>query len=204
MKKDLEEIKKEKQSVIFDAALKVIKEKGFHQSRIADIAERAGVSYGLVYHYFQNKQALFDEIFGLWSAGLDRFLDGIIKSQETFQLKLRNLVHYFLNTYQQKPDLIHFFITQISRSTSNLTETRLDHFRKFFVLIEAILLQGQKQKILRSDFEARYLTYIFLGAMETFLSVMVLGEEKIKNDRQKEKITDFILEIFLNGAKATT
>ncbi|MEW6188440.1 MAG: TetR/AcrR family transcriptional regulator [Thermodesulfobacteriota bacterium] len=201
MKKDFEEIKKEKQSVIFDAALKVIKEKGFHQARISDIAERAGVSYGLVYHYFKNKQALFDEIFGQWAASLDQFLDGIIASDETFQRKLRILIHYFLDTYQQKPDLIHFFITQISRSSSNLTETRLDHFRKFFILIENILLQGQKQKILRSDFEARYLTYIFLGAMETFLSVMVFGEETIKNDRQKEKITDFILEIFLNGAK---
>lgn len=202
MKKDWAEIKKGKQSVIFDAALKIIKEKGFHQARISDIAQEAGVSYGLVYHYFKNKQALFDEIFGQWSANLDKLLDDIIKSKDALHYKLRNLIQYFLNTYQEKPDLIHFFITQISRSTNNLTETRLDHFKNFFVLIEAILLQGQKQKALRSDFKARYLTYIFLGAMETFLSVMVLGEERIKNDRQKEKITDFILEVFLNGAKA--
>ena len=56
MRKDWEEFKKEKQSVIFEAALKVIKEKGFHQARMSDIAEAAGVSYGLVYHYFKNKE----------------------------------------------------------------------------------------------------------------------------------------------------
>jgi AcrR family transcriptional regulator len=203
MKKAPEENKLEKQAVIFDAALKVIREKGFHQARMSDIAETAGVSYGLVYHYYQNKQSLFDEIFRHWSTNLDDFLDEVIKSPDPLPLKLKRVIRYFLDTYQEKPDLIHFFITQISRSAPNLTETRLDHFRNLFVLVETVIRQGQKENLLRSDFEARYLTYSFLGAVEAFLSVMVLGNEKIKSDRQKERIADFILEVFLNGAKAS-
>lgn len=202
MKKALGEIKREKQSVIFDAALRVIREKGFHQARISDIAETAGVSYGLVYHYYGNKQALFDEIFAYWSSSLDDFLDGIMACPDPLPLKLKGVIQYFLNTYQEKPDLIHFFITQISRSAPNLTETRLDHFRNLFIRVETVIRQGQKEKVLRSDFEARYLTYSFLGAVEAFLSVMVLGNEKIKSDRQKERIAEFILEVFLHGAKA--
>lgn len=202
MKKDAEENKKEKQAVIFDAALKVIREKGFHQARMSDIAETAGVSYGLVYHYYGNKQSLFDEIFAHWSASLDDFLDRVIRSPEPLPSKLKSIILYFFEIYQQKPDLIHFFITQISRSAPNLTETRLNHFRNLFVLVETVIRQGQREQILRSDFEARYLTYSFLGAVEAFLSVMVLGNEKIKSDRQKEKMADFILEVFLHGAQA--
>jgi hypothetical protein len=37
--------------------------------------------------------------------------------------------------------------------------------------------------------------------METFISVMVYGEQKIKNDQQKERITHSLMEVFLNGAK---
>ncbi len=202
MKKDWEELKKEKQGVIFDSALKIIKEKGFHRARIGDIAEEAGISYGLVYHYFKNKEELFNEILNQWWVSLYQLLDTIKKSDEDFHGKLKGVILYFLNTYQRKPDLIHIFITQISRSSNNLTETRLGHFKKFFRFTEDLLVQGQKTKILRADVESRYLTYIFLGALDTFLSVMVLGEESLKSDRQKEKITDSILEVFLNGAKA--
>lgn len=202
MKKNWDEIKKEKQGLIFDAALKVIKEKGFHKARIADIADAAGISYGLVYHYFKNKEDLCNTILNQWWAKLYQLLENIKKNDQDFHSKLRGLILYFLNIYQRKPDLIHIFITQISRSTDNLTKTRLDNFKKFFSLAEAILILGQKKRVLRSDFEARHLTYIFLGALETFLTIMVFGDQKIKNDAQKEKIADTILEVFLNGAKS--
>lgn len=204
MKKDGEELKKEKQTIIFDSALKIIKEKGFHRARISDIAKEAGISYGLIYHYFKNKEDLLNEILNLWWIGLYRLLEDIKKNKKSLPEKLKGLILYFLDTYQRKPDLIHIFITQISRSATNLTETRLDNFRKFFCLTEDLLVLGQKTKILRTDIEPRYLTYIFLGGLETFLSVMVLGEESLKSNRQKEKMADSILEVFLNGAKTLT
>jgi hypothetical protein len=68
-------------------------------------------------------------------------------------------------------------------------------------ITEGIMAEGQKTGGLRQDIEAHYLTYIFLGAMETFISVMVYGEQKIKNNEQKERITHSLMEVFLNGAK---
>jgi AcrR family transcriptional regulator len=202
MKKNGSDLKKEKQSAIFEAALKVIKEKGFHRARIADIAEEAGISYGLVYHYYKNKDDLCNDILNQWWGRLYELLETIRNREDEFQDKLRALILYFLDTYQQKPDLMNIFITQISRSSDNLTKPRLDFFKTFLSLTEAILNQGQKKGVLRSDFESYYLTYIFLGALDTFLSVMVLGDQKIKNDAHKDKIAETILEVFLNGAKA--
>lgn len=201
MRRGSPEFRQEKQSAIFEAALKVIKEKGFHKARIADIADEAKISYGLVYHYYKNKDDLCNEILIIWWAKLYELLENIKNNGEPFQTKLRELILYFLDTYQRQPDLMNIFITQISRSSTNMTQTRLDHFKKFIILTESILVQGQEKGVLRSDFEALYLTYIFLGALDTFLSVMVLGDQKIKNDAHKEKIAATILEVFLNGAK---
>jgi hypothetical protein len=64
-----------------------------------------------------------------------------------------------------------------------------------------VIAEGQKRKLLRTDIKARYLTYMFLGAVETFLSTMVLVDQKIKGDTQKKRIAKSILEVFLNGAK---
>jgi AcrR family transcriptional regulator len=59
-------VKKDRVAVIFEAACAVIREKGFHQALIRDIAEAANISYGLVYHYFKSKSDLFDAIITEW------------------------------------------------------------------------------------------------------------------------------------------
>ena len=201
MKKDPSAVKRDKESVIFDAALKVIKQKGFHKARMSDIAKEAGISYGLVYHYFNNKEDLFDAILNRWWDGLFGLMKGISEGDNDVHKKLRQIIDYFLDTYQSEPELVNIFITEISRSTTNLTSYRLDHFKKSMSLTEEIIAEGQKKKLLRTDIKARYLTYMFLGAVETFLSTMVLVDQKIKGDTQKERIAQSILEVFLNGAR---
>jgi AcrR family transcriptional regulator len=49
----------ERRSQLIDTALALFAEKGVERTTIKDIAERAGVAQGLVYHYFDSKDALF-------------------------------------------------------------------------------------------------------------------------------------------------
>jgi AcrR family transcriptional regulator len=53
----------DKRRLIVDAAIKVFAEKGYHGTRISDIADHAEIAYGLVYHYFKNKEEILDTIF---------------------------------------------------------------------------------------------------------------------------------------------
>src|SRR5215510_3853552 len=55
---------------LVQAAKEVFEEKGFQDARVSDIAERAGVAKGLVYYYFETKQAIFREV----AAEVDREL----------------------------------------------------------------------------------------------------------------------------------
>jgi AcrR family transcriptional regulator len=47
-----------RQQQILDAALKCFSENGFHQTGMADIVRRSGLSHGAVYLYFQSKDDL--------------------------------------------------------------------------------------------------------------------------------------------------
>jgi AcrR family transcriptional regulator len=47
---------------LVEAAKEVFEEHGLLDARIAQIAERAGVSYGAFYHYFDSKETLFREV----------------------------------------------------------------------------------------------------------------------------------------------
>jgi AcrR family transcriptional regulator len=201
MARDLSAFKKEKEEAILEAALKIIKDKGFHRARMSDIATAANISYGLVYHYFKTKEDLFEAILYRWWDSLFQLMNDINEAQSDVKMKLRHIIDYFLDTYQDNPELVNIFITEISRSTSNLTADRLHYFKKFMSLTEAVITEGQENETLRNDFKARYLTYIFLGALEAFISTMVLADQNIKGNAQKKRIAESILEVFLNGAK---
>src|SRR4030081_1701913 len=53
----------DKRRAILDAAVRVFARQGFHTCRVADIADEAGVAYGLVYHYFSSKEQILDTLF---------------------------------------------------------------------------------------------------------------------------------------------
>lgn len=50
-------------SLLIDAARELFEERGFRETRIADIAERAQLSYGTFYHYFDSKEAILQVLF---------------------------------------------------------------------------------------------------------------------------------------------
>ena len=58
----------DKRRQILDAAIRVFARQGFHSTRVSDIADEAGVAYGLVYHYFRSKDEVLNELFSeRWS-----------------------------------------------------------------------------------------------------------------------------------------
>src|SRR5262249_9830143 len=55
----IQRLKDERREEILRAALRVFARKGLAASKISDIATAAGLSHGLVYHYFESKEAVF-------------------------------------------------------------------------------------------------------------------------------------------------
>jgi AcrR family transcriptional regulator len=47
---------------LLEAAKEIFEENGFLEARISDIAERAGLSHGSFYHYFDSKEEIFREV----------------------------------------------------------------------------------------------------------------------------------------------
>ncbi|HPW69744.1 MAG: TetR/AcrR family transcriptional regulator [Desulfomonilia bacterium] len=193
--------KGDKQDMIIDAALEVFREKGYANARMADIARRAGVSYGLVYHYFGSKEVLFNLIVGTWWNDLYAMMEREKASNADFRQKLVHIITFFLDTYIQRPNLISIFVSEVCRSSVYHTEEGLAKFLKFFSLCEEIMLEGRHKGILRKEISPHHLTYIFYGAIETFISVMVLGKEPLTRKRE-ERAVNAILEVFMDGAKA--
>jgi hypothetical protein len=62
-------------------------------------------------------------------------------------------------------------VSEVCRSSVYHTEEGLSKFMKFFGLCEQIMVQGQESGFLSKEVPPHHLTYIFYGAIETFISV---------------------------------
>ncbi|MFR1638472.1 MAG: TetR/AcrR family transcriptional regulator [Eggerthellaceae bacterium] len=56
----------ERKCEILDAAMELFIERGYESTSLRDIAKHMGITPGLVYHYFDSKQKLFDEAMTLY------------------------------------------------------------------------------------------------------------------------------------------
>jgi TetR/AcrR family fatty acid metabolism transcriptional regulator len=189
----------DKRRLILDAAIKVFAKKGYHRSRVSDIADEAGIAYGLVYHYFKNKEEVLNSIFReRWSA----FLDAIRLYHESplsTREKFTNICFYLINSYNLRPDLMEVLILEIARSSKFLQESHIEEFSEAFRLLEAIIKDGQARGELQADADPQLAAYIFLGAIELILTGYVLSTLKSRDVRTYQKVAETVVDVFLRG-----
>ena len=81
-----------KKEQIMEAALAVFSQKGFHLTKIEEIAQQAGVGKGTVYEYFSSKETLFKEIIKEANFIFERFVQGELGQAQTTRQKLEKLM----------------------------------------------------------------------------------------------------------------
>jgi AcrR family transcriptional regulator len=164
----------EKRRLILDAAVRVFARKGYHSSRVGDIAGEAGVAHGLLYHYFDSKEQLLETVFrDTWSALLDAFAR-VAESDEPAPEQLRQVAAILLRSWRRDPDLVRVLVREVGRSQT--LPARVDEIGSVFRAIEGIVERGQAAGQLRDDVEPRLASWIFYGAIEEILTGWVLGQ----------------------------
>jgi AcrR family transcriptional regulator len=164
----------EKRRLILDAAVRVFAHKGFHTSRVGDIAEEAGVAHGLLYHYFSSKDEVLDTIFReTWSQLLEE-IGEIESSDEPAREQLQRVAALLLGSWQRHPDVIRVLVREIARSPE--VQQRIGDLVKPIEAIQRIIARGQETGEFRSDFDARLAGIVFYGGVEELLSGWVLGQ----------------------------
>jgi TetR/AcrR family transcriptional regulator, fatty acid metabolism regulator protein len=159
---------------IRQAAVRVFARKGFHAARVGDIAAEAGVAHGLLYHYFESKDALLEGVFrDTWAAMLDRMRE-VEESGEPAREQLRRVAAVVLRTWRRDPDLVRVLVREVTRTPAIQRQT--EEVGHAFEAIERIIRSGQQRGELRVDLDARLAAFVFYGALEEILTGWVLGQ----------------------------
>ena len=141
--------------MILDAAVRVFARQGFHTCRVADIADEAGVAYGLVYHYFSSKDEILDTLFlERW----DLMLAAIAEADASQPLAAGEAAArspaFIVDSYRHDPDLMKVIIVEVTRAANTFGRTHLDKIREAYGQIAGIVERAQADGSFRDEIDA--------------------------------------------------
>ena len=165
----------DKRRLILDAAVKVFAHQGFHACRVSDIADEAGVAYGLVYHYFASKDEVLDTLFlERWNVMLDTIRE-VDAHDIPVREKLGVIASFIVDSYRHDPDLMKVIIVEVTRAANSFGQTHLGEIRTAYELIGRIVERAQAEGSFNADIEARFAAMAFYGAIEQLLTGWIFG-----------------------------
>ncbi len=190
----------DRRRTILRAAVEVFSKKGYHGCRIADVAREAGVAYGLVYHYFKNKDELLESVFNSgWSGFVERLTEQVSKST-TFEDRVRGVVGVAFEAYRRDPRGVKVLILEVGRSPSGGSVNRGTAFSDV-IRIASLLFQEAKEKgQLKPEMDPLLAATMLFGAIEMGLTAFVLGLLDRKDESVLDRACDQVAETFLHGA----
>jgi TetR/AcrR family fatty acid metabolism transcriptional regulator len=185
----------DKRRLILDAAVRVFARQGFHTCRVSDVADEAGVAYGLVYHYFSSKDEILDTLFlERWDVMLEAIAEAD-SSQRAPRDKLYAIAGFIVDSYRHDPELMKVIIVEVTRAANTFGRTHLGKIRDAYAQIAAIVSRAQQDGVFRQEITPEFAALAFYGSIEQVLSGWIfdsreVGQEEL--ERAKTLIVDTI------------
>jgi TetR/AcrR family fatty acid metabolism transcriptional regulator len=195
-----------KRAHILEAAIRVFARRGYHGARIADIAQEAGTAYGLVYHYFENKEEILHTIFEERWGAFQTAVDVIAASENDTREKLHAVACLVLGAVLVRPDWVKVLVLEIQRSSRFAEPSQIRAVSQLFGTVSRILREGQRGGELRCDLDVEVASHMLMGALELAVTSLVLGVKQVEGTESQEdycrRVGDTVVDVFFRGVRA--
>jgi AcrR family transcriptional regulator len=193
----------DKRRAILDAAIRVFARQGFHSARVSDVAQEAGVAYGLVYHYFDSKDQMLNELFTeRWSLLLAAIREADTELNSPRE-KLETAAGFIIESYRHDPELMKVIIVEVTRAANSFGRTHLPEIREAYDQIAKIVSDAQEAGEFRDDVDPDFAAMLFYGAIEQLLTGWIF-EVVPAADTDFEQAKGLIVETICGGLEPRT
>lgn len=168
----------DKREAILRSAIHVFADKGYFNSKVADIAGKANIADGTVYLYFKSKEEILHSIFNRAMAEFislgKKEIEGIGRADK----KLLRIAELHLEKLGADRDLAIVFQVQLRGSIKFMREFSAAGFAEYLELIHQTIKEGQKQGVFRKELNTIICSKIFFGAIDEMVTNWILSEKK--------------------------
>ena len=187
----------QKKRLILKVATEVFAERGFSETTISQISQKARIAEGSIYHYFENKE---DLLFSIPEERMENFLSGLQESLEGVEgalNKIRKLIWYHLNFYEKNRDYVLILVQNIRLKPSFTSTRAYALIRDFSRLLVQLIQKGKKEGAIRKNVDSKLLRDAILGSIEhVTIRGSILGRL-----RKLTPAADPIYDFFVSGIR---
>jgi AcrR family transcriptional regulator len=184
----------QRKAQILDAALAVIVQKGYENSRMDDIVASSKMSKGAIYWYYKSKKEVYLSLVNHWVHNYSAVLNHIVDTDRSASDQLRSLFQYFIVQYEKDPvvfkALLEFW--SMAGRDPEFNDKLQKVYSEFVNLISTIIQQGMDN----GEFKNLDVDITAMSIMVNIEGIMWFTLFKLKNTNAREyiqTISDFIL-----------
>lgn len=186
---------KETKNKILDAAARNFSKNGFHQAKMDDIAETAGVSKGTLYYNFESKSLLFSATV---TEGIEAIMEEIRKSLQSelpFIDHFKKLIDINVDMYLQYSDLAQIVFNEVSSGIDGSVLRNIERVRgRFIDLVAEQLETGQEDDRIRPC-NTRLAAVAIVGMIDNLCNLMV----RYPGSVDRKEITETLFSLLVQG-----
>lgn len=189
-----------KRAEIMEAAYRVFSRKGYHATRIEDIARESGMAQGLLYRYFDNKLDLFsqtiDMVIARVTAGVTSDAPGASDTLEEYREQMKRGLDNLFEIFVEDPmisKLLFYEARTVDEEMNRKIQGALDLFADYS---SRYVRDGIEKGFLRPDLEVRETSY-------AFNALVIEAARRIAHSKDRERAkrtwTKAILDLMIDG-----
>jgi AcrR family transcriptional regulator len=185
---------------ILDAAEKAFATRGFVESKMAEIADRAGLGAATLYNYFENKETMFRALLELRGDEFASRFEAIAELPGTPLAILDRLLRAALEFTEEHSGIFTVFLQmgaplELSIRKLGGTSAERTHVR-IMAVFERVFAEAARAGTLRDDVAPRDLAIVLKGSLNGFVADWFMAG---RPDRISDRVP-LILDVFLRGA----
>lgn len=184
----------EKRELILQAAARAFGSKGFHDTKVEEIAAEAGVAKGTVYLYFKDKNTLLFEVLHYFR---ERYKNGLRTETEQYATAREKLLGYTRFHLAQFPNMVKFHklnmeqVIKLHRDPAS-REKMKDEQEAMLEFLSGIIQQGIDEGDFRA-IDARDAALLFTGGMHASVQWALINDQDVVDTTRAEGILDLII-----------
>ncbi len=184
----------EKKELIMSAALDVFAEKGYHNTKMEEIADVAGIGKGTLYGHFTNKQDLFDQtVFWFLDNYFISLEHNIIEDDSIYDTIYKFIINHIDILEKTKTSFLNVLtdFSNIKRSKEEIFEFHQEFLFNKVSRYSKIFIKAKERGELR-NINTELAAHFLIGALKGISESVLVGEKIEDPAKIAEEITDLL------------
>lgn len=183
---------------IVEAAFVEFSERGYHQTAIADIAQRLGIGHGTFYRYFENKRDILDQVINDTMRKLTDLLAGenaptAVATLDDYREQCRRISARFREFARANPGALRLVLLEATSIDAEMTRRIFDLVNVSGLMTAAYLSNGVQHGYFRTDLDCEATGHAIIGMiMAGIMRFLIAPDDEAALERYGEAIVSLL------------